>query len=142
MSHKLLTDSRVFEFILRIDADTVATVATNGHRKCGGRLDRADYPRKPRGVPGEFENTTGRRHKSTLGEPLPELCVRPVDDARVSGYAVLSICRLRTDSLSKSTARADDARSSEQEVQRVWLRDAPGQDTHRVLQGFASKNEI
>jgi hypothetical protein len=50
MSHKLLTDSRLFQFIERIDQDTVARIARRCLH-CGGPLDRADYPRKPRGQP-------------------------------------------------------------------------------------------
>ena len=60
MSHKLLTDSRLFQFIERIDRDTVA----NAQRRCphcGGRLDRADFPRKPRGAPAGTASAYERR---------------------------------------------------------------------------------
>lgn len=53
MCHKLLSDPRLFEFIQKIDADAVATVRRTRCAHCGGRLDRADYPRKPRGLPAE-----------------------------------------------------------------------------------------
>jgi hypothetical protein len=53
MSHKLLTDSRLFSFVERIDQDTVARMAGASCPHCGGPLDRADYPRKPRGLPPE-----------------------------------------------------------------------------------------
>jgi hypothetical protein len=47
-----------FEGLERVDAEVVAAVAMAGCAKCGGRLHRADYPRKPRGgglaAAGEF----------------------------------------------------------------------------------------
>jgi hypothetical protein len=55
MSHKLLLDSSFFRFIQKIDADTVASAAVQACRHCGAPLDRADYPRKPRGLPPDCE---------------------------------------------------------------------------------------
>jgi hypothetical protein len=47
-----------FEGLERVDAEIVAAVAMAGCATCGGRLHRADYPRKPRGgglgAAGEF----------------------------------------------------------------------------------------
>lgn len=53
MCHKLLSDPRLFEFIQKIDADAVAAVRSARCSHCDGRLDRADYPRKPRGLPAK-----------------------------------------------------------------------------------------
>jgi hypothetical protein len=47
----VLTDVRLFELLLRVDQDLAHTTQAEGCRRCGGRLDRADYVRKPRGVP-------------------------------------------------------------------------------------------
>jgi hypothetical protein len=38
-----------FEGLERVDAAIVASVAVGGCARCGGRLDRGDYARKPRG---------------------------------------------------------------------------------------------
>lgn len=67
MSHKLLTDSRLFSFIERIDQDAIASAAASPCPHCGGPLDRADYPRKPRGLPSGGGVLYGRR---------PSLCCR------------------------------------------------------------------
>jgi hypothetical protein len=50
----VLTDVRLFELLLRVDQDLACTTQAEGCRRCGGRLDRADYARKPRGVPPEL----------------------------------------------------------------------------------------
>ena len=67
MTHKLLTDSRLFSFVERIDRDAVTRVAAAPCPHCGGRLDRADFPRKPRGLPAGVGKIYERR---------PSLCCR------------------------------------------------------------------
>ena len=47
----LLTDATLFEALLAIDHELATTAQAGGCRLCGGRLDHADYPRKPRGGP-------------------------------------------------------------------------------------------
>ena len=49
MCHRLLEDARLFGLITRFDEDLAAQVKAAGCPDCGGRLDVADYPRKPRG---------------------------------------------------------------------------------------------
>jgi len=44
-----------------IDAELSAAVQASGCPRCGGRLDRADFPRKPRGVPEEAQRWFRRR---------------------------------------------------------------------------------
>ena len=51
MSLELLRDSRLFVLLLRIDREFAAKVRAGRCLECGGRLDTADYPRKPRGDP-------------------------------------------------------------------------------------------
>lgn len=51
MSHELLGDSRIFALLLQIDREFTAEVRAGRCPECGGRLDTADYPRKPRGGP-------------------------------------------------------------------------------------------
>lgn len=67
MSHSLLTDSRLFSFIELIDRDAVAACAATSCPHCGGPLDRADFPRKPRGLPAGAGEIYERR---------PSLCCR------------------------------------------------------------------
>ena len=44
----LLTDATLFDALLAIDQDLATTAQAGGCLLCGGRLDHADYPRKPR----------------------------------------------------------------------------------------------
>jgi len=48
--HALLRDTRFFELLTTVDDDLAEQVRDQGC-DCGGRLHRADYPRKPRGGP-------------------------------------------------------------------------------------------
>jgi len=50
----VLGDGRLFELLLRLDQDLARSTQAGGCRWCGGRLDRADYARKPRGMPVEL----------------------------------------------------------------------------------------
>lgn len=52
MCHAPLVDSRVLLLLPRIDADLAAKTRAAGCPVCGGRLDVANYPRKPRGADG------------------------------------------------------------------------------------------
>ena len=50
MSHGLVSDPRLYVALMHVD-DALAAEAREGGCGCGGRLHRADYPRKPRGGP-------------------------------------------------------------------------------------------
>ena len=50
MCHELSLSASFLMMLSRIDERRVAAVQREGCRYCGGRLDRADYWRKPRGV--------------------------------------------------------------------------------------------
>lgn len=47
----LLADATLYDALLAIDQELATTAQAGGCRICGGRLDHADYPRKPRGGP-------------------------------------------------------------------------------------------
>lgn len=49
MWHEKVVDAKFIEELETEDARVVARVQASGCPRCGGRLDRADYPRKPRG---------------------------------------------------------------------------------------------
>jgi hypothetical protein len=57
--HALLGDAKLYVHLLRIDRDLAAAERAGGCPACGGRLDVADYLRKPRGgpavLPAEYE---------------------------------------------------------------------------------------
>jgi hypothetical protein len=50
-----LRDMRVWEHLLRIEQDLAEVERRRGCLRCGGRLDGARYPRKPRGCPIELD---------------------------------------------------------------------------------------
>jgi hypothetical protein len=49
----VLADVRLYGLLWRIDQDLAGATQAMGCRRCGGRVHRADYARKPRGVPPE-----------------------------------------------------------------------------------------
>jgi hypothetical protein len=51
MCHTALLDAKFHAFLLRIDEDLAAETRARGCRRCGCRLHRDRYPRKPRGGP-------------------------------------------------------------------------------------------
>jgi hypothetical protein len=56
----LLTDSSLYALLPRLDEDLAAEAKERGC-PCGGRLHRARYPRKPRGIPTEVEDAYSHR---------------------------------------------------------------------------------
>ena len=61
LSHGLLSDPRLYVALARFDEE-LADDAQRAGCACGGRLHRADYPRKPRGVPHALGDHHSRRH--------------------------------------------------------------------------------
>lgn len=62
MSHEAELGCELFEQLCEIDEQIAARIRAQGCERCGGgRLDRADYPRKVRGVPEEVEAAWSRR---------------------------------------------------------------------------------
>jgi len=60
MYHGLLRDASFWVFLFGVDLDLAETVRKE-RCPCGGRLDRANYPRKPRGGPGDLPEAYRRR---------------------------------------------------------------------------------
>jgi len=56
LCQKLIADARFFDFLLQIDQDLARMARAKGCRNldCGGPLHSANYPRKPRGGPGNL----------------------------------------------------------------------------------------
>jgi len=73
--HRLLGDARFHLLQLKFDEDLAAVARAARCAKCGGRLDAANYPRKPRGateLPEDYETkfsfccaTEGCRRRNT-----------------------------------------------------------------------------
>ena len=61
MYTSLLTDAFFFDRLLAIDRELATTAQGGGCLGCGGRLDHADYPRKPRGGPADLPAAYERR---------------------------------------------------------------------------------
>lgn len=53
MYQNLPTDKQFLSWLLRCDRDLAEKARKGGCPWCGGRLHRANYPRKPRGVPAD-----------------------------------------------------------------------------------------
>jgi len=60
MSHGLLADASFYALLARFDLDLASTTRAEGCA-CGGRLDRADFPRKPRGGPATLGASYAKR---------------------------------------------------------------------------------
>jgi len=61
MWHELVGSERdFFKSLIEWDEKVAAQTRQVGC-ECGGRLDRSDYPRKPRGVPAEWDEAFSRR---------------------------------------------------------------------------------
>jgi len=119
----VLADVRLFELLGRIDQDLAGVVQGKGCGRCGGRLDRADYARKPRGMPVELGTEHAVRRSFCCAA---EGCRRRNTPPSVRflgrrvyvGAAIIGITALR------AGARRDEARAL-----RAWLKvrgSAPG----------------
>ena len=53
--------AKFFQGLLEEDEGAVDRQRARGCPSCRGRLDRADYPRKPRGLPEQWEGLFSRR---------------------------------------------------------------------------------
>jgi hypothetical protein len=76
LCQKLLSDARLPDLLLKYDIDVAEAARSAGCEVCGGRLDSARYPRKPRGamiaLPDEYGwrlsfccSTRGCRRRNT-----------------------------------------------------------------------------
>lgn len=59
MCHRVLSDARFPSALLKVDQELAAELRLAGCEACGGRLDSARYPRKPRGskvkLPADYD---------------------------------------------------------------------------------------
>ena len=57
----LSQDTRLYDYLLAIDHELAGHARRVGCPRCGGRLDSATYPRKPRGGASRFGAEHSRR---------------------------------------------------------------------------------
>ena len=98
MYTSVLTDATLFDALTEIDRELAATAQAGGCGHCPGRLDHADYPRKPRGgpadLPAAYEKRTSfccARCRKRLTPPSVRFLGRRV----YLGAVVLLACVLR-----------------------------------------------
>jgi hypothetical protein len=96
----LLTDATLFDALLAIDQGLAATAQAGGCRHCAGRLDHADYPRKPRGGPATLSAAYEKRASFCCDEDdcrkrLTPASVRFLGRKVYLGAVVLLACVLR-----------------------------------------------
>lgn len=56
MSHNFLLNASFHQFLIWFDQVSANQTQAHGCTYCGGKLDRANYPRKVIGVPGEYRH--------------------------------------------------------------------------------------
>lgn len=133
MCHRIIEDARFFELLERIDEELLAEARACRCPLCGGRLDTADFPRKPRGGPslGPGYNkrlslccdVTGCRHRVTppsvryLGRKVYLGAIVVLATALQNGVTPWRLSRLR-DLLGASTETL--------KRWRLWWRDSFG----------------
>ena len=74
MWHALLRDTRFFDLLYALDRDLADQTRSQGC-PCGGRLDQAHYPRKPRGGPANLSPTGSGGSASVV--PATDAAVAP-----------------------------------------------------------------
>lgn len=98
MYTSVLTDATLFDALITIDREMAATAQAGGCRVCGGRLDHADYPRKPRGGPtmlGAAYDTRASFCCDACRKRLTPASVRFLGRRVYLGAIVLLACVLR-----------------------------------------------
>ena len=96
----LLTDATLFDALIVIDHELATTAQAGGCRRCAGRLDHADYPRKPRGGPATLSAAYEKRASFCCDEDecrkrLTPASVRFLGRKVYLGAVVLLACVLR-----------------------------------------------
>jgi hypothetical protein len=74
----LLRDSQLYPWLMRLDRDLAQEAKDGGCIWCGGRLDCANYPRKPRGGPPDLGEDYDRRLSFCCAEEDCRRRVTPV----------------------------------------------------------------
>lgn len=121
----LLADATLFEALLAIDHDLAAAAQAGGCLICGGRLDHADYPRKPRGGPATLGSDYDRRTSFCCADcrkRLTPMSVRFLGRKVYLGVVVLLACVLRQGPTPWRVARLREQLGVSAETLRRWHR--------------------
>lgn len=119
----LLSDAPLFEALLAIDGELAETARAGACLLCGGRLDHADYPRKPRGGPASLGPAYDRRLSfccAACRKRLTPVSVRFLGRKVYLGVVVLIACVLRQGPTPWRVARLRDALGVSADTLRRW----------------------
>jgi len=95
--HDIASGAETFAQFFELDELLTRNVQRDGCQFCGGRLDRADYPRKPRGLPEAAEPYFDRRfslccaNQRCRRRTLPP-SVRFLERHVYVGWVILEMC--------------------------------------------------
>lgn len=119
----LLSDATLFTALPEIDRDLADTAQAGGCLICGGRLDHADYPRKPRGYPATLDAVYDRRTSFCCDDcrtRLTPMSVRFLGRKVYLGVVVLLACVLRQGPTPWRVARLRDELGVSADTLRRW----------------------
>jgi hypothetical protein len=121
----LLADATLFDALLAIDQDLATTAQAGRCLCCGGRLDHADYPRKPRGGPATLGVAYDRRTSfccDACRTRLTPASVRFLGRKVYLGVVVLLACVLRQGPTPTRVARLHDLLGVSRDTLARWHR--------------------
>ena len=145
MCQKLLRDARLYEALSRIDVELMTKVQRARCPLCGGTLNRADYPRSPRGGPPGLDpsywrrlglccSAEGCRRRST--PPSVRFLGRRVYLGAVVVLACVFEGGLTSKRLAVLRAELGVSRRTVLRWRRWWLEDFASSDFFRVARGM------
>lgn len=121
----LLADATLFDALLAIDQELAATAQAGRCLFCGGRLDHADYPRKPRGGPATLGAAYEKRTSfccDACRTRLTPASVRFLGRKVYLGVVVLLACVLRQGPTPTRVARLRDQLGVSRDTLARWHR--------------------
>ncbi len=140
MCHALLQDPKFFALLLRIDHELADQTRALGCC-CGGALHRANYPRKPRGCPGQSRTAHSSRFSFCCERCRKRWTSRSVRFLGRRVYVALAMVLRSTRRTAASPAAAhlgETLGASRRTVQRWrawWLEEFPATPLWRALAG-------
>ncbi len=140
MFHIPSSRSSFFSILLKIDHDAVEALQARGCSYCGGCLDRADYPRKPRGLPADLDPLFSIRYSLCCRSDGCRRRVMPQSVRFFGRHVYLMFFILLTSSASTTLfselSRAMGvSRQTLRRWQRFWLERFPQSPLWKRLQG-------
>ena len=144
MYQTILNDASFYRQLARFDEELAEQARGKGCR-CGGKLHRALYPRKPRGVPDEVEGEYGRRWSFCCAEEGCRKRTTPASlrflSRRVYAAAVVVLVSALRDGVTGERMRrlggmvAQISRRTLERWRQWWLEEFPQTSFWRVARG-------